>query len=227
MARKNVDAIQSAAGQIAGLVSEMLRIRDELGVTPEEFHVLFTPDGEAHLEKMIGGLKKKPIVEAVKQAVVVLAFVATATVPAIATPLDPNEAFQNHQGLYVYGDFREYVLPALKSISSVPEAQFTLSSLALNASDLAIRNAIPKNHLAEWYHILSFISQQPNGEKGVLLTNGYANIFYMLGVGGQVFAVRVHWHSGNREWNVRAWGLDGNGRWGAGSLVFSCNSQTA
>jgi hypothetical protein len=61
MARKNVDVLQSSAGQIAGLVTEMLRIRDKLGVTPEEFHALFTRDGEKHLEKMILGLKTPPV----------------------------------------------------------------------------------------------------------------------------------------------------------------------
>jgi hypothetical protein len=57
MARKNADVFQSSAGQIAGLVTDMLRIRDELGITPDEFHVLFTQDGEKHLEKMIMDLK--------------------------------------------------------------------------------------------------------------------------------------------------------------------------
>lgn len=67
MARKNVDVLQSSAGQIAGLVTEMLRIRDKLGITPDEFHVLFTQDGEAHLENMISGLKTKaPAIETPK-----------------------------------------------------------------------------------------------------------------------------------------------------------------
>lgn len=227
MARKNVDAIQSASGQIAGLISDMLRIRDKLGVTPDEFHVLFTPEGEEHFEKMIGGLKKKPIVEAVKKAVAILVFVTTAVVPAIATPMDPNEAFQSHQGFYVCGDFRSYVLPALKSISSAPEASFIVSRIALSASDSTIHKEIPENHLAEWYHILSFIGKQPNGENGVLLTNGYANIFYMRGVGGQVFVVSVRRGLVSCRWSVDAWRLGdgGDGGWPADDLVFSCNSQ--
>lgn len=60
MARKkgrHAGAIQTAAGQIAGLITTILRLRDELGVTPEEFHLLFTEAGEAHLEKMLVGLK--------------------------------------------------------------------------------------------------------------------------------------------------------------------------
>lgn len=54
---KNCDAAQSAAGQISGLVLEMLKIRDEEGVTSEEFHTLFTESGDIHLRKMIAGLK--------------------------------------------------------------------------------------------------------------------------------------------------------------------------
>lgn len=60
MARKkgrHAGEIQTAAGQIAALITMMLRLRDRLGVTPEEFHLLFTEAGEAHLEKMLVELK--------------------------------------------------------------------------------------------------------------------------------------------------------------------------
>lgn len=61
MARKNVDALQSAAGQIGSLISDLLRQRDEVGLTAREFHVLFTPAGEEHRRKMLEGLKAKII----------------------------------------------------------------------------------------------------------------------------------------------------------------------
>lgn len=171
--------------------------------------------------------KEKPITEAVKKAVAVLAFVATAIVPAMAVPMDPNEAFQDRQGLQVYGDFRTRVLPVLQPISSAPEASFTVSRFTKNANDSAIHKELPEQHLAEWHHVISLIGKQPNGEDGALLTNGYANIFYMRGVGGQVFAVSVLWFAVDRRWRVRAWHLGGGDDWDAGGQVFSCNSQSA
>lgn len=50
-------AFQVASGQQSALMLKLLRLRDELGVTPEEFHVLFTDDGDPHLERMMAGLR--------------------------------------------------------------------------------------------------------------------------------------------------------------------------
>ncbi len=66
--------------------------------------------------------------------------------------------------------------------------------------------------------VKTYLTVQANGEDGPLLTNGYANIFYVLGKGGVLFAVNVHWHSD--KWRVRGWHLDEYGRWRAGHRIF-------
>ena len=62
---------------------------------------------------------------------------------------------------------------------------------------------------------------QANGEDGALLTNGYANIFYVRDVNGVLRAVRVCWYDGG--WRAFASARDGS-RWSGQYEVFSRNS---
>ncbi|MBP6975318.1 MAG: hypothetical protein KBB51_00650, partial [Candidatus Moranbacteria bacterium] len=68
--------------------------------------------------------------------------------------------------------------------------------------------------------IAGLIEAQPGGKSGFLLNNGYANIFYVEGKNGEVFAVRVGWRSVDREWSVGGWGLGERGDWDAGRQVL-------
>ena len=63
--------------------------------------------------------------------------------------------------------------------------------------------------------------RQANGEKGVLLINGLANIFYVPDVSGVLRTVYVYWLVGG--WYALADVLD-DGGWGDGYQVFSRNS---
>jgi len=64
--------------------------------------------------------------------------------------------------------------------------------------------------------------KQPHGKKGSLLTNGYANIFYIRSKNGVLRAVGAHWNDGG--WNFCACPIEGPGEWSAGYLIFSRNS---
>lgn len=66
------------------------------------------------------------------------------------------------------------------------------------------------------------MAEQGNGEDGILLTNGYANIFYIRDINGVFWAVRCPW-SGD-VWYVRATSVGPPRGWGGGSRVFSRNS---
>ena len=66
------------------------------------------------------------------------------------------------------------------------------------------------------------LEKQPNGEKGDLLTNGYANIFYIRDVNGVLRAVRARWYGDG--WIVFAFSVEGPFWWFAGHRVFSRNS---
>jgi hypothetical protein len=65
----------------------------------------------------------------------------------------------------------------------------------------------------------SLMEKQKNGEDGVLLNNGYANIFYIRDAGGVLRAVDVGWRDGG--WRVRAYPVEDPRRWSDGDQVFS------
>lgn len=73
--------------------------------------------------------------------------------------------------------------------------------------------------LTELYDLLK---KQANGEDGVLLTNGYANIFYIRDASGVLRGVNVHWFDDG--WGVGASPVDDPSEWFGGCQVFSRNS---
>lgn len=140
------------------------------------------------------------------------------TFPERTTPIDPNEFF-NRSSVYLWGSFRERILPVLKPVVSSPKRSYGVGRLKKNAYDREIRPGLPKRHLGNWEDIASLIEMYPNGKVGYYL-------LYLEGVGGEVFAVGVRWLSGNRQWRVRDWELDEGGDWGADGQVL-CPSNAA
>ena len=62
------------------------------------------------------------------------------------------------------------------------------------------------------------LEKQPNGEKGDLLVNGCANIFYIRDKNGVLRAVRVRWS--DVGWDVDAFSVVDTRRWLVGCQVF-------
>ena len=73
--------------------------------------------------------------------------------------------------------------------------------------------------LAELHDLLK---KQANGEDGVLLTNGRANIFYIQDISGVLRAVFVDWCGGGCR--VDSSSVEAPDDWNAGRRVFSDNS---
>ena len=67
--------------------------------------------------------------------------------------------------------------------------------------------------------MFSLMEKQKNGEDGVLLNNGYANIFYIRDQNGVLRAVSVRWY--NDGWYVYANSVGDPDRWRGGFQVFS------
>ncbi len=95
-----------------------------------------------------------------------------------------------------------------------------LTQSALDATIISTLGGETKaeTSLAEVFHLMSL---QPNGEEGVLLTNGYANIFYVRDLSGVLRVVFVHWSG--YGWRVRAGEVSRPVPWGGGDQVFSRN----
>ena len=146
--------------------------------------------------------------------------VAQATVPARTKPVSVAEFYQTGSGLYVYDTFAERLdVNARQVVDSAPERSYVASLLKANAYDKDIRKEL-EDHLSTLEDIAGLIEAQPGGKSGFLLNNGYANIFYVEGKNGEVFAVRVRWLSGDRRWRVRGWRLGEGGGWRAGNRVL-------
>ena len=141
--------------------------------------------------------------------------VTKATVPARTKPFNAAEFYQIGPGLYVYDTFTDRLdVNARQTVDSAPERPYVALLLKVSAYDTDIRKELPEIHLSTLEDIAGLIEAQPNGKSGLLLSNGYANIFYIEGRNGEVFAVSVVWSSDDyREWNVVDWQLDEIGSW--------------
>lgn len=140
---------------------------------------------------------------------------------AIATKdqLCVKEFFQIRKGLHVYDSFcNRFDLDA--PVQAAPGRLYVASLLKLNADDQEIQKELPEECLSTLKDIAGFIEAQWNGKSGLLLSNGYANIFYVLGKNGQIFVMNVSWISDDRGWNVGDWEFGVNGRWFAGFQII-------
>jgi hypothetical protein len=72
--------------------------------------------------------------------------------------------------------------------------------------------------------MFSLMEKQGDGQAGDLLTNSYANIFYIRDVEGVLRAVGCYWS--DDSWRVDALPLDRPSEWSVGSQVFSRNSAS-
>ena len=140
--------------------------------------------------------------------------VAKATVPARTKPFNAAEFYQTGLYVYVYDTFADRLdLSARQTVDSAPERPYVASLLKANAYDKDIRKELPENHLSTLEDIAGLIEAQRSGKSGFLLNNGYANIFYVEGKNGEVFAVGVGWVSVSRQWLVGGWRLGEDGEW--------------
>ena len=132
---------------------------------------------------------------------------------------DPDVFYRTRSGLYVWDDFRSRIVA--KAGPSEVGTTFEVESFELkqDLTDAKIEGALPKEHPFDETQVCAviagLIAEQPNGEKGPLINNGYANLFY---VGSRV--VNVHWDAGRRGWHVYMWRRDNYG-WATGVQVFS------
>lgn len=152
---------------------------------------------------------------------------STAALPERTSVFDPDKFFQTQTGRYIWDYFRDRVVAAAKPVESLPAAEIASFDLVKNATDMQIQGELPEGHVFEdtsvfCAYLATMIERQEGGAAGDLLANGYANIFYVCGVAGEVFAVRAYWYAVRREWFVHAYFL-GARQWRAGPRVFSRN----
>ena len=118
-----------------------------------------------------------------------------------------------------WGSFREWFLDKVED--PIAEQTLRYAKLRKASVDGPIVDELGGKEKAETTlaEIYDLMAKQGKGQKGVLLTNGYANIFYVKDVNGVLRAVSVHWYDGG--WLLYASALERPFGWLAGSQAFS------
>ncbi len=148
--------------------------------------------------------------------------VAEILIPATENPRNPRELLQTREGLRVSDDFQELVLPHIQRVEETPELTLSMWSLTKPANDAEIMGETggdPMDATVFGHALVHLLSEQPNGEKGFLPTDGHWIIIHVLAV-GEVFAACFFWSDVLLGWRVDARRLRDR-RWDEGRHVLS------
>ena len=121
---------------------------------------------------------------------------------------------------YLGNNLKKNFLPKVES-DEVAAEELAINKLLEYAYDPAIITALGGEAKVEISlgQFFAAFAKQPNGEKGALLTNGYANIGYVRDIEGVLWAVTASWLGDG--WLFEANPLGNPGRWGVGDRFLS------
>jgi hypothetical protein len=126
---------------------------------------------------------------------------------------------------YLDDNFESWFLAGEGKVeNAIPEGELRYGKLTKVSVDDPIIEELGGETKAETAltEMFDLMSKQPKGEEGTLLTNGYANIFYVRDLSGVLRAVFVLWNDDG--WHVDAYSVEGLHAWSDGRRVFSRNS---
>ena len=155
-----------------------------------------------------------------------LELIGTVTVPATQRFI-AREKFIANTGRkapvkisYLGSNFLEWFLNKVEEPR--PEAQLRYAKLRKYSVDHPILTELGNSAETTLAEIFQLMLNQPNGENGALLTNSYANIFYVRDSNNELRAVYVDWVGGG--WYVFARSVGLPYEWRGGRRVFSRDS---
>lgn len=151
-----------------------------------------------------------------------LKFITSVTVPSVkqfaAVDHFKHGEIVERVKCYLWSNFSRHFGGKIEE--DMEECVIRVHELLKSSRDLGIRSEIGEEReetkLAHLWHLLTL---QPNGEKGTLLTNGYANIFYIRGTENILWAVVAYWYGD--EWNLCAVSVGSLDEWLGGIRVCS------
>jgi hypothetical protein len=162
----------------------------------------------------------------------ILEFISTIVVPATTTKFVAKNKFvvntdDNAQVkiFCVWDNFTTWFLSGKgKTEGPITEQTLRYHKLRTSSVDGPIITELGGKAKAETTlsEMFSLMERQKGGEAGVLLTNGYANIFYAKDTSGTLRAVGVGWYGDG--WYVYARSVEYPRDWSDGFRVFSRNS---
>jgi len=187
--------------------------------------------GEEMVDALIQGRAKLEV-----KLVQILNWIGTTTISATTEKFVAKDKFRkDSKEVKFYGiwnNFTEWFLSGNGKIEEpIDEKELRYGKLIKSSVDGPIveelgGEAKAETTLTELHDLLkkqaNGLKKQANGEEGDLLTNGYANIFYVKDTSGVLRAVRVIWRGVG--WRVRADSVEYPHDWFVGFRVFSRNS---
>lgn len=156
-----------------------------------------------------------------------LRFIGTITIPArprfIATK---HYEVNTRDGVvvkinYMWGDFKSLLDKVEEAIG---ETELAVYQLTKKRSDKDIRAELGENkEETRLYHLWSLLEKQGYGERGKLLVNGCANIFYIRDIAGILWTVGARWSAYHGGWRLSARLASASFKWRSGYRVVSLN----
>ena len=175
--------------------------------------------------------KQEPWPQAAKEAL--LKLVTTVRLPGYGTFRAKDHFKVGKTGKVAIGGLgdnfqRVFLTGAGKVEQDVPQTMLKIYQLLKGSVDKPIitelgGEAVVETALAQMWEILE---AQGHGQKGKLLTNSYANIFYIRDAQGVLWAVDCCWYSSYAVWGVGARPIAGPCGWCAGDRVVSRDSDS-
>lgn len=116
-------------------------------------------------------------------------------------------------------DFKRYFLNVVEEkVEGVTLTVHRLKKASLGAPILSELGDCAEISLA---HFFELMKRQSKGEAGPLLVNGWANIAYIRGNDGNLWAVDAYWNDTDRDWDVYVYSVEDPHEWGDGRQVLS------
>lgn len=121
---------------------------------------------------------------------------------------------------FLWDNFSKHFLP--KTEEGVAQGEIKVYKLLQSSLDAPIMTELgnPRSYSTTLADMWAMLEKQPNGEDGVLLVNGYANILYIYDTEGNLWAVSAFWLAGS-GWSVGAYSVGDPPRWRDGDRVVS------
>lgn len=175
---------------------------------------------------------QRTILEAPRKTDALFQVLGTVTIPATTERFVARDKFILNYGKnakpgvrisYLDDNFSAWFLDKVEE----PATEITIRCARLTRSELdgpitAELGDHKETTLAQIYWLME---RQPNGDKGRLLTNGWATVFYAPDVNGVLRAVVVGWRG--LGWIMCATSVEYPSGWRDGAQVFSRNSLVA
>lgn len=180
---------------------------------------------------LAGIFGKMPEMGTSKQPELLLEPIGTVEVPATAGMFIASGHFVKDTSRkaevrisYLGDNFKEWFLG--KNEESIQEIVLRYAKLRQYSVDSPIIAELGGEAKAETTltEVRALMAKQAKGEDGALLTNGWANIFYIRDITNSLRAVFVFWYYDG--WRIGADSVGRPDRWDDGRQVFSRNSES-